>query len=85
MARPLVPNRPARLNGRTRLAFIQSPGPAAHAPNAVEVAVGIGRAVVVDHDVHALNIDTTTKDICGDQNTLLERLEGGVAGDTVQI
>ena len=44
----------------------------------MEVRVSIRRAVVVDHDVHSLHIDTTTEDVGGDQDALLERLEGGV-------
>jgi hypothetical protein len=39
-------------------------------------------AHIVDDDVDALNIDTTTKDIGGDQDTLLEGLELLEPGDT---
>ena len=48
----------------------------------MQVAVGITRAIVVDDNVYALDIDTTTEDIGRDQDTLLERLERGIARDT---
>jgi hypothetical protein len=51
-------------------------------PHTVQVAVGIPRAVIVDHNVDTLNIDTTTKDIGGYENTLLEGFERSVARDT---
>ena len=44
----------------------------------MEVTISIRRAVVVDDDVHTLDIDTTTEDVGGDQDALLERLEGSV-------
>ena len=55
--------------------------PAAHLPNTVKVAVSVGRAIVVDYDVDTFNINTTTEDICGDEDTLLKRLEGSVPRD----
>lgn len=51
----------------------------------MEVAVGVRRAVVVDDNVHTLDIDTTTEDVSGDEDTLLESLEGGVARDTAKL
>ena len=53
-----------------------------HLPNAMKVAVGVGRTVVVDDDVHALDIDTATEDIRRYQYTLLKVFEGLVAVDT---
>lgn len=50
-------------------------------PDTVEVAVRVRRAVVVDNDVHALNIDTTTEDVGGDEDTLFECFERLVALD----
>ena len=44
----------------------------------MKVAVSVRRAVVVDDDVHTLDIDTATEDVGGDQDALLERLEGSV-------
>ena len=55
-----------------------------HIPHAVKVAVGVSGAVVVDNDIDTLHIDATTKYVGGHQDTLLERLEGGVASNTVQ-
>jgi hypothetical protein len=51
----------------------------------VEVAVGIGGQVVVDGQVDTLDIDTTTEDVGGDANTLLEILELLVALDTLLL
>ena len=48
----------------------------------MKVAVGVRRAVVVDDDVHTLDIDTTTKDVSVDEDTLLERLESGIPVDS---
>jgi hypothetical protein len=52
-------------------------------PDTVKVRVGISRRVVVDNDVDALNIDTTTEDVSRDEDTLLERLELLVPRDTL--
>ena len=54
MARPLVPNRPARLEDR-RSDVSQHPSALmkrkhAHSPDAVQVRIGISRGVVVDDD-----------------------------------
>lgn len=49
----------------------------------VEVRVGIGRQVVVDGKVDTLNVDTTTEDVRGNADTLVELLELLVALDTV--
>jgi hypothetical protein len=51
----------------------------------MEVAVGIGGQVVVDGQVDTLDIDTTTEDVGGDANTLLEILELLVALDTLLL
>jgi hypothetical protein len=49
----------------------------------VEVTVSIRRTIVIHNDVDTFHIDPSTKDIGSDKNTLLERLEGGVAFDTI--
>lgn len=49
----------------------------------MEVRVGIGRHIVVDSQVDALDINTTTEHISGDADTLVEVLELLVALDTV--
>lgn len=49
----------------------------------MQVAVCVGRRVVVDDNVDTLDIDTTTEYVCGNEDTLLKGLERSVAGDTV--
>jgi len=48
----------------------------------VEVGVGIGGKVVVDGQVDTLDINTTTEDIGGNADPLVELLEFLVALDT---
>ena len=48
----------------------------------MQVRIRVRWAVVVDDNVDTLDIDTTTEDIRRYQDTLLERLERGVTGDT---
>lgn len=50
----------------------------------MKVAVGIRRAIVVDDDVDTFDIDTTTEDIGGDEDTSLESFEGLVALDAAK-
>jgi hypothetical protein len=49
----------------------------------VQVTVSIRRAIVINNDVDTFYIDPPTKDISSDKNTFLERLEGGVALDSI--
>ena len=56
-----------------------------HKPNTVEVAVGVRRTVVVDDDVHSLDVDTTTEDIGGNQYPLLEGFERSITIDTERM
>lgn len=51
----------------------------------VEVGAGIVGQIVVDGQVDSLNVDTTSEDISGDTDALLELLELLVAADTVII
>ena len=51
----------------------------------VEVAVSVGRQVVVDGQVDTLNVNTTTEDVGGDTDTLLKLLELLVALDTLLL
>jgi hypothetical protein len=51
-------------------------------PNAMQVAVCVARGVVIDNDIHSLDVDTATEDVGGDEDALLEVLELGVASDT---
>lgn len=48
----------------------------------MQVTVRIRRRVVVDDNVHALDVNATAEDICRYQYTLLEVFEGLVAVDT---
>lgn len=49
----------------------------------MQVRVCICWTVVVDDDVYTLDINTTAKDIGGDQNTLFKGFECGISTDTV--
>jgi hypothetical protein len=51
----------------------------------VKVGVSITWKIVVDSQVNALNIDTTTKDVGSNANTLVELLELLVSLDTMQM
>jgi hypothetical protein len=51
-------------------------------PNAMQVAVCVAGGVVIDNDVHSLDVDAVTEDVGSDEDALLEVLELGVAGDT---
>jgi hypothetical protein len=84
IARPFVPNRPARLWQGKRQKEVRRMNIMRHPPNTMQVAVRIGRAVVVDNDVDSFNIDTTTKDVRSNENTFLECLEGCITIDAVQ-
>ena len=50
----------------------------------VEVGVRVLRHVVVEHDVDSLNVHSTTKQIGGNQNSLLEILELLIPGNSTQ-
>ena len=45
----------------------------------VEVSIGVFRHVVVEYNIHALDIHTATEKICGHENALLEVFEGLVS------
>jgi hypothetical protein len=51
--------------------------------DAVKVRISLIRHVVVDSDIDALNIDTTTEDVSGHTDAGLEVLELLIALDTV--
>lgn len=48
----------------------------------MEIGVGIGREIVVDGQIDTLDIDSTTKDVSGNADALVELLEFLVALDT---
>lgn len=51
----------------------------------MEIRVRIGRGIVVDNNVDALDIDATTEDVRSDENALLECLERGISLDTLLL
>ena len=51
----------------------------------MQITVGVRGAIVVDHDVYTLHIDTTTENVSGNEDTLLESLERGVPFDTTNL
>ena len=48
----------------------------------MKVRVRIGGSIVVDDDVHPLNVNTATKNISGYKDTLFESFERRVSADT---
>ena len=50
----------------------------------MQVAISIRRTIVVNNDVHALDINATTEDIGGNEYTLFESLESSVTVDTLK-
>lgn len=49
----------------------------------MEIGISLVRHIVIDSNVDALNVNTTTKDISGNTNTSLELLELFITLDTV--
>jgi hypothetical protein len=49
----------------------------------MKVAVGLAGCVIVDHNVHALDIDTTSKDVCCNKDSLFEVFERLITVDAV--
>lgn len=80
MARPLVPKRPARL--REVLDDIPGSQKRNSIPDTMQVAVRVRGTIVVDDNVHALNINSTTENVGSDKNTLFKCLESGISSDT---
>jgi hypothetical protein len=54
-------------------------------PDTVEITVCISRRVIVDNDIDTLHIDTTTENICRNENALLKCLERSITIDTENI
>jgi hypothetical protein len=52
-------------------------------PDTVEIAVSIGRTVIIDYNVDTFHIDSSSENISGHQNPLFERFESSIAIDTV--
>ncbi len=51
----------------------------------MKITVSIWRAVIIDDNVDAFNIDATAKDVCRNEDALLERFKRGVAVDAVEL
>lgn len=51
-------------------------------PDTVQIAVSLGRRIIVHNNIDTLNIDTAAEDIGGDQDALFKVFEGLVAVDT---
>lgn len=54
-----------------------------YSPHTMQIAVGIRRRVVVDHNVDTFHVDATTEDVRRDEDALLKGLEGGVSGNPI--
>ena len=50
----------------------------------MQITIGVRRTVIIDDDVHTLNINATAEDISSDQNTFFEGFEGGVSADSIE-
>jgi len=48
----------------------------------MQVAVCIRRAIIINDNINSFNVDTTTKDVRGHKDALLECFEGGIAANT---
>lgn len=56
----------------------------ASTPDTMEIRVGVGGEIVVDGEVNTLDIDTSSKDVRGHANSLVEFFELFVPLDSVQ-
>lgn len=50
----------------------------------VQVRIGVGRKIIIDRQIYTLDINTTSKDIRGNADTLVEFLEFFVSFDPAQ-
>ena len=55
------------------------------ASDSMQVGVRVFGHVIIEHDIDLLNVDTSAKDLSGDQDTVLEGLESFVDLDSVVI
>jgi len=81
IAKPLVPNRPARLGRMLRKELIGLFLPR-HSPNIVKILVGIKGSIIVDDDVNPLNVNATTQNVGSDKDTFFKSLERGAPAYT---
>lgn len=54
-----------------------------HSPNSMQVRISVSRLVVVDDDVDSLDIDSSSKDVRANEDSLLEGLELLVSLDSL--
>ena len=47
----------------------------------MKIAIRICGRIIVHDDIDTFNVDTTTEDICGNQNALFEGFKCGVPAD----
>ena len=57
----------------------------ARAPHTMEVLVGVRREIIVDDDVHALNVNTAAEKVRGDEDAFVELLEGLVPSNALLL
>jgi hypothetical protein len=74
IARPFVPNRPARLQETCETGG-QSKDILEYSPHTMQVIVRIWRAIVVDNNVDAFNVYPTAENVGRYQDALLKRFE----------
>ena len=55
------------------------------ASDPMQVGVRVFRHVIIEHDIDLLDIDTSAKDLSGDQDAVLEGLESFVDLDSVVV
>ena len=48
----------------------------------MKIRVGVGGSIIIDDDVHSLNVNTATEDISSHKDAFFESLECGISGDT---
>lgn len=80
MARPLVPNRPARLHEEISLRFLHFPR--VYLPDPMQITIGVRRWVIINDNVNALHIYPSSENIRCYQNSLLKILELLVTRDS---
>ena len=49
----------------------------------MQITVSVRRTIIIDDDVHTLDINTTTENISSNQNTFFECFEGRVSANTI--
>lgn len=50
----------------------------------MKIAIRISWAIIIDHNIDTFNINTTTKNIGCNKNTLFERFKSGISINTLK-